>query len=67
VTHVLEFFDFFPVTQKREETSWILENQRTGDMVASREGLSRDTYTEFEQCIPEDCYKLTLIDSFGDG
>jgi hypothetical protein len=49
-----------------EETSWELVNLQ-GQSVTSGEYYTSDKVYDTRTCIPDDCYTLTIYDTYGDG
>jgi len=60
-------FDWTVTTDEwGSETSWILRNSQSDEIVRG-EDYENDTEYNSKQCIPKTCYTVTIFDSYGDG
>ncbi len=49
------------------ETTWELRRMGDNGVQLSGNGYADNSAVAVERCIPKDCYKFTMYDSFGDG
>jgi len=60
-------FDWTVTTDEwGSETSWILRNLQS-DEILRGENYDSDTEYTAKQCIPKQCYTITIFDDYGDG
>jgi hypothetical protein len=63
----LDFSFIITTDDHADETSWELVNSQGQSVVAFGEDYTSGTTYNIRQCIPDECYTLTIYDSYGDG